>query len=261
MLPRTHIMLHHSLTRGGQTVSWGAIRRYHVETRGWDAIGYHYGVELVGDHYEVLMGRSELDPAAACPQEEMNTRALHVCCVGNFDEAPPPRAMLEALVGLVILPAMVEYGLPPERIIGHRDLASWKTCPGSQFDLEVVRRMSLESTGTLAGAERWHHEEGFGKGPLAALRHAAAGGVSRDELASRLGWPLQAVADLESSASLPTHDQVPEYARALGVSEHQVLEAFALAAMDYHRQQLAEASARLGVLHARSPKRSPRKAA
>ena len=146
MLPRTHIMVHHSLTRDGQTLSWGAIRRYHVETRGWQAIGYHYGVELVGDHHEVLMGRSELDPAAACPQEQMNARALHVCCVGNFDEAPPPAPMLEALVGLVILPAMVEYGLPPERIVGHRDFNPAKTCPGTQFDLETVRRMCLPVT-------------------------------------------------------------------------------------------------------------------
>jgi hypothetical protein len=261
MLPRTHIMIHHSLTRDSQTVSWGAIRRYHVETRGWDAIGYHYGVELVGDHYEVLLGRSELDPAAACPQQQMNSRALHVCCVGNYDEAPPPRPMLEALVGLVILPAMVEYGLPPERIIGHRDANHAKTCPGTQFDLEVVRRMALESTGTLAGAERWHHDEAAGKGPLAALRRAAPGGPSREDLASRLGWPIRALADLESSAALPTDDQVPEYARALGISEHQVLEAFTFAAMDYHRQLLAEASARLGVLHAQTPKKRTRAAA
>jgi len=261
MLPRTHIMLHHSLTSDGETVSWGAIRRHHVEARGFPTIGYHYGVELVGDQYEVLMGRSELDPASACPEQEMNARALHVCCVGNFDEAAPPQAMLDALVGLIILPAMVEYGLPPERIIGHRDITAWKTCPGSQFDLEVVRRMSLESTGTLAGVERWHHKQAVGKGPLAALRHAAPGGPSREELVSRLGWPLHKVAELETSAALPALDQVPAYARALGISEHQVLEAFTLAAMDYHRQQLAEASARLGVLHAQSPKRTPRKAA
>jgi len=254
-------MLHHSLTRDGQTVSWGAIRRYHVETRHWGAIGYHYGVELVGDHYEVLMGRSELDPAAACPQEEMNARALHICCVGNFDDAPPPSAMLEALVGLVILPAMVEYGLPPERIIGHRDANPNKTCPGLRFDLDVVRTMSLESTGTLAGVERWHQEQGAGKGPLAALRRAAGGRVTPEDLANRLEWPLEKIAELESSAALPSDDQVPQYARALGISEHRVLEAFALATLEYHRQKLAEASARLGVLHAQSPKPSPRAAA
>jgi hypothetical protein len=241
-------------------VSWGAIRRYHVETLGWGEIGYHYGVELVGDHYEVLMGRSELDPASACPQDEMNARALHVCCVGNFDQAPPPSAMLEVLMRLVVLPAMVEYGLPPERIIGHGDANPNKTCPGTQFDLGVVRRMALQSTGTLAGVERWHHAEAAGKGPLAALRLSAPGGVTQEELASRLGWPLHQLAELESSDALPTDDQVPEYARALGVSEHQVLEAFTLAAMQYHRQLLAEASARLGVLHAQSPKR-PRRAA
>ena len=254
-------MLHHSLTRDGQTVSWGAIRRHHVETRGLREIGYHYGVELVGEHYEALLGCSELDPAVACPEEEMNARALHVCCVGNFDDAPPPSAMLEALVGLVILPAMVEYGLPPERIIGHRDIDPTRTCPGSLFDLEVVRRMSLEATGTLAGVERWHHAQGAGNGPLAVLRRGAAGGLSREDLASRLGWPLETLAELESSEALPKDEQVPEYARALGISEHQVLEAFTLAAMDYHRQRLAEASARLGVLHAQPPKRTPRAAA
>lgn len=261
MLPRTHIMLHHSLTPSGQAVSWGAMRRHHVETRGWPDIGYHYGVERVGDHFEVLLGRSELDPAAACPEEEMNARALHVCCIGNFDDASPLSAMLETLVGLVILPAMVEYGLPPERIIGHRDIDPTRTCPGNQFDLDVVRTMSLESTGTLAGVERWHHAQAAGKGPLAALRRAAAGGPSREDLAGRLGWSVDALTELESSATLPTDEQVPEYARALGVSEHQVIEAFTLAAMDYHRQKLAEASARLGVLHARSPKRTPRAAA
>jgi hypothetical protein len=260
MLPRTHIMLHHSLTQDGRTVGWGAIRRHHVETLGWGVIGYHYGVELVGDHYEVLMGRSELDPAVACPEEEMNARALHVCCIGNFDDSPPSSAMLETLVGLVILPAMVEYGLPPERIIGHRDVDPTKTCPGTSFNLDVVRTMSLESTGNLAGVERWHHEEGAGKGPLAALRRAARGRVTREDLASRLGWPLQTLVDLESSSMLPTDDQVPEYARALGVSEHRVLEAFTLTALDYHRQKLAEASARLGVLHARPMKSTPRAA-
>ncbi|MGH7730127.1 MAG: N-acetylmuramoyl-L-alanine amidase [Candidatus Eiseniibacteriota bacterium] len=260
MLPRTHIMLHHSLTRDNQTVSWGAIRRYHVEERGFRAIGYHYGVELVGDHYEVILGRSELDPAAACPQEQMNARALHICCVGNFDEAPPPAPMLEAVVGLVILPAMVEYGIPPERLIGHRDINPAKSCPGTRFDLEVVRRMSLESMGTLAGVERWHHTEGAGRGPLAALRRRAPGRPSQKDLAARLERPVAAVAQLEAGDTLPWDDLVPEYARALAVPEHEVLEAFAVATLDFHRQRLAEASARVGALQGKSRKRPPRAA-
>lgn len=258
MLPRTHIMIHHSLTRDGQTVSWGAIRRYHVEHNGWDAIGYHYGVELVGDQYEVLLGRSELDAAAACPQQQMNSRALHICCVGNFDEAPPTTPMLETLVQLVILPAMAEYGIPVERIIGHHDIRPSKTCPGTQFDLEVVRKMSQESIGTLAGAEHWHHAESAGKGPLAGLRRGAPGEPSQQALAERLGQPVASLAQLESGLVLPTDDLVPGYAKALGIPEHEVLEAFALAAMDYHRQRLAEASAKAGILHQRRSQRPPR---
>jgi hypothetical protein len=50
------IILHHSATADGPTVSWGAIRRFHVVECAWGAIGYHYGIELVGDYYEVLIG-------------------------------------------------------------------------------------------------------------------------------------------------------------------------------------------------------------
>jgi hypothetical protein len=260
MLPRTHIMVHHSRTRDGQTVSWGAIRRYHVGERGWNAIGYHYGVELVGDHHEVLIGRSELEPAAACPKEQMNARALHVCCVGDFDQAPPPQEMLQALVRLVILPAMVEYGIPAGRIIGHRDVHRAKTCPGTRFDLEVVRRMSQDSMGTLAGAEHWHQADGPARSPLAALRRESPTQPSQVALAATLGIPVPTLAQYEACDSVPSHDLVPAYARALDVPEREVLEAFALVAMDFHRQRLAEASARLSLLHTQKQTRGSRAA-
>lgn len=145
----THIMVHHSLTADGATVSWPAIEKFHRETQQWRDVGYHAGVEAVtllsgelGRYaYQALLGRSPLEQASACPEGGMNRTALHVCCVGNFDRVPPSLAMLECLVRRVVLPWMVEYGIPADRIVGHRDFNPAKTCPGTRFDLEQLRRM------------------------------------------------------------------------------------------------------------------------
>lgn len=147
-LTRTHIMVHHSLTPDGATVSWAAIEKYHRETQGWRDIGYHAGVELVtgnpelaGYGYQALIGRAPYQPASACPQGDMNRVALHVCCVGNFDEVGPPDGLIRVLIRRVLLPWMTEYGIPPERIVAHHDYNAAKTCPGKRFDLEILRRM------------------------------------------------------------------------------------------------------------------------
>lgn len=149
MIARSHIMIHHSLTADSGTVSWAAIEKFHREdpTHGWLDIGYHAGVEQVAPvslapfTYQALMGRALHMIAAACPQGNMNSLALHVCCVGNFDLAPPSAALLDRLVQRVVRPWMIQYGISPERIIGHRDFNPAKSCPGRLFDLEAVRRL------------------------------------------------------------------------------------------------------------------------
>lgn len=163
-MTRTHIVLHHSLTKDSASVSWAAIERYHREVKGWRDIGYHAGIELVASPalgryaYQGLVGRAEDDIAAACVEAHMNECGLHLCLVGDFDIVPPPQAMLERAVLRFIRPWARRYNISPDCIIGHRDAGlmeghdwrhthadgsrEYKSCPGAAFDLDLVRLMS-----------------------------------------------------------------------------------------------------------------------
>lgn len=132
------IVIHHSLTEDGQTVSWGAIRRYHTQELGWRDIGYHYGIEMVGGSYEVLLGRMMNETGAHCKQEGMNYKSLGICFVGNFDEIEVPGD--QWVVGIKLVTSLCEVlGIGVDKIYGHREFASYKSCPGTNFDIDVFR--------------------------------------------------------------------------------------------------------------------------
>lgn len=136
----THIILHHSLTEDGPTVSWQAIRNYHVNTLGWRDVGYHWGVEWIHRGYEVLMGRP-MDQDGAHTRG-MNDRAIGICVTGNFDVQTPVSAMFARLVPLLRFLSDV-FEIPVDNIEGHRDYAS-KSCPGKNFSVELVRKLVKE---------------------------------------------------------------------------------------------------------------------
>lgn len=137
----THIIIHHSLTKDTDSVSWGAIRHYHVNTMGWRDIGYHFGVELVRGIYTIQIGRDEKESGAHC--KGMNSKSVGICCVGNFDEKEPPEAMLKELRRLVGY-IMKFNNIPVENVRGHHDYASYKSCPGKLFDMEAFRNSLKE---------------------------------------------------------------------------------------------------------------------
>lgn len=139
LYPR-YIMIHHSLTKDSQTVSWGAIRDYHTKELGWQDIGYHYGVELVGDNYEILKGRTLLERGAHCKEENMNELAVGICVVGNYDLTPPPNLALLKLLDL-IRELRYLYRIPTERIVAHRDYAKYKSCPGTLWPMVALKEL------------------------------------------------------------------------------------------------------------------------
>lgn len=149
---KTHIVIHHSLTKDSGSVSWGAIRDYHL-AKGWRKIGYHYGVELVGDFHEILIGRFSNETGAHAREMGMNRIAIGICVVGNFDNEVPSATLLNRVRNLVLW-KMDNHEIPAQNVIGHREVGKmagfdwrkgeYKSCPGSQFDMAAFRRSLLE---------------------------------------------------------------------------------------------------------------------
>jgi len=129
------IIIHHSLTKDSETVSWGAIRRYHIDM-GFNEIGYHYGIELLRDDYEILLGRM-VDEVGA-HTKGYNTGSIGICFVGNFDLIIPSKEAWK--LGLKLVRFLCRtYNIKKEEIYGHRKFAD-KTCPGLMFDINKFKK-------------------------------------------------------------------------------------------------------------------------
>ena len=94
----------------------------------WIDIPYHYIIDLNGRVYEGRPIRfagdtnTDYDPAG---------HAL-VCVVGNFEEVEPNEAQLRAVVN-VFTWLCRKYDITPDKIRGHKDLASGTVCPGKNL--------------------------------------------------------------------------------------------------------------------------------
>jgi hypothetical protein len=124
-------------SNSGEALSWGAIRRWHIDHNGWIDIGYNAGCELVGKHHEVMNGRPWTLDGAHCIGQ--NSQSLGFCLVGDFSINPPPAGQLLASVQF-LREWLRLYGIPRSEIYPHRHFNN-TDCPGKAFNIEVLRAL------------------------------------------------------------------------------------------------------------------------
>ena len=138
----THVIVHH--TAGTNVASdWAAVVRsiwdFHVNTNGWDDVGYNWLVDPNGILYE---GRGDGRLGAHfCAQNGLTTG---ICVMGDFTSIQPQAAALNTLAEFLawetcdenIDPLGTSFhggsGLTLENISGHRDGCN-TSCPGDSF--------------------------------------------------------------------------------------------------------------------------------
>ena len=139
MIPKYIIIHHTAISRNLNKKQFDAVDRYH-RNLGWGKIGYHYMIEPDG---LIRRGRRDDEVGAHCKEQSMNFRSLGVCLTGNFDVEEPTNYQIFALRDLLQFLCR-KYKITMPSILFHRNLATYKSCPGKNMSLQFVRGLSVK---------------------------------------------------------------------------------------------------------------------
>jgi hypothetical protein len=161
----THMIIHHSA--GTNTSSnWpgvvASIFDFHVNTNGWQDVGYNWLIDPNGAIYEGRGGGDNVRGAHMCGY---NNNTLGVCILGTFTNVKPSQASFTALEKLLawkscqkkINPtgsnSIASYSGFMKNISGHRDGCSpnYTECPGNM--LYAILDSIRNSTDTMINSE------------------------------------------------------------------------------------------------------------
>ncbi|MFC5679550.1 SpoIID/LytB domain-containing protein [Aeromicrobium endophyticum] len=139
------VVVHHTAGTNSYTADQSAqivraTQAYHVKSRKWCDLGYNFLVDKYGQIFEGRRGGIDRAIRAAhSGNAEVNTYAMGVSMMGNYDEVKPTPALKDAMVRLIgwrlgtnYLKAKGTYsigGKTLNMIAGHRDVLS-TACPG-----------------------------------------------------------------------------------------------------------------------------------
>jgi hypothetical protein len=144
-------IVHHTAGASPQDASESAavvraIQRYHVESNGWNDIGYNFLVDRFGQVFEGRAGGIDRDVVGAHALG-FNTGTSGIALLGNFEKQALAEAERSALAGLLAwrldiahvdpLSTAALSGRALRAVSGHRDVNS-TACPGANLYPELA---------------------------------------------------------------------------------------------------------------------------
>ncbi len=134
---KTHIIIHHTDGDDGPAANIASIRHWHKDHLNYADIGYHAVCELVGEEYEIIIGRDwDWDGAHTLGH---NQTGFGFSFVGRFTDYEIPEAQLvRGVMGVRMI--MKTLGIPPSAVFPHRQFNS-TDCPGKLFPWDRFVKM------------------------------------------------------------------------------------------------------------------------
>jgi len=123
---------------------WRSWQAFHMDTRGWGDLAYHYIIGIDGTVSEAR----DLAYRGDTGTNYNPDRHFLVVLEGNFEKQDPTPAQLDSL-RLVLAWASVEFDVPLDTIGGHRDHAA-TACPGTNLYQYIVTDLPSDVAGLIA---------------------------------------------------------------------------------------------------------------
>jgi len=152
-----HGVVHHTVNTNNYSpgdvprMLW-LIQSYHMDTRGWDDIGYNFVIDKFGRIWHAREG-DIYEPISGAHVSGLNTESMGVSVLGTFSNVDPGQAVVDSLIRLLgwklslfgvdplgtsfVRSAGGDYADPGEMVLlhnvsGHRDNQQ-TACPGSML--------------------------------------------------------------------------------------------------------------------------------
>ncbi|KAL3272274.1 hypothetical protein HHI36_022754 [Cryptolaemus montrouzieri] len=137
--PVPYVIIHHSyipgacVTQEACVQAMQSMQRYHQDERGWNDIGYSFGV---GGDNRAYTGRGWSAVGAHAPN--YNNRSIGICVIGDWTVQLPPQSQMD------VVKKLIDYGVqtgkiaPNYMLLGHRQVRDTE-CPGNAFYEEIKK--------------------------------------------------------------------------------------------------------------------------